>query len=176
MASADVFHLSQWHDFFMMTGGATAALTGLVFVAMSLNVKVINQDPTHRFRAIGTLSGFAAVFMVCALALMGGQHHLAVGVEWLVVSVVAAYIYVYGYVQAIRQGGSTVGLGTWRLVTGSFLYVTQAVGAALIVAGARAGMYVAATSAVVLLGFMISGAWLLIVRVSATDAASSLEG
>jgi hypothetical protein len=28
--------IDKWHDFFIMVGGGAAALTGLVFVAMSL--------------------------------------------------------------------------------------------------------------------------------------------
>src|SRR6266581_765007 len=72
MQVLDVFRPDQWHDFFIMVGGGAAALTGLVFVAMSLNVAVIAQDPTHRYRAIGTLTGFTAAFVICSLAVMGG--------------------------------------------------------------------------------------------------------
>jgi hypothetical protein len=53
----NVYRHEEWHDFFVMVGGAAAALAGLVFVAMSLNLATIFQDPTHRFRAIGTLAG-----------------------------------------------------------------------------------------------------------------------
>jgi len=53
MTPVDIYRPDQWHDFFMMVGGGTAALTGLVFVAMSLNLRVIDQDATHRYRAIG---------------------------------------------------------------------------------------------------------------------------
>src|SRR6266498_5943032 len=53
----DIYRPDQWHDFFITVGGGAAALTGLVFVAMSLNVAVIAQDATHRYRAIGTLTG-----------------------------------------------------------------------------------------------------------------------
>jgi hypothetical protein len=48
-------------------------LTGLVFVAMSLNLKEIAIDATHRNRAINTLTGLALVFMRCALVLMGAR-------------------------------------------------------------------------------------------------------
>ena len=84
--------MSQLHDFLIMVGGAAAALTGLVFVAMSLNLEVIARDATHRHRAIGTLTGFTAAFMICALALMGDQNEQEAGVEWLVISGVAAGI------------------------------------------------------------------------------------
>ena len=50
-----VYDLNQWRDFFTMVGGASAALTGLVFVAMSLNVRIVTQDPTHRYRAVARL-------------------------------------------------------------------------------------------------------------------------
>jgi Flp pilus assembly protein TadB len=41
VTAADAFRPDQWRDFFIMVGGAAAVLTGLVFVAMSLNVTVI---------------------------------------------------------------------------------------------------------------------------------------
>lgn len=47
--------IEQLHDFFIMVGGGAAALTGLVFVALSLNLEIIVKDLTHRNRAIGTL-------------------------------------------------------------------------------------------------------------------------
>ena len=162
----DIYRPDQWHDYFITMGGASAALTGLVFVAMSLNPNVIAQDETHRRRAVGTLVGFAAIFVICALGVMGGQDHRAIGLEWLVVSAAAAVVYVYGYIQAIRLGESSVGLRSRRLVGGTALHVVEIVGAALLLSGYIAGLYVAAISMVGLLVYMISGAWLLIMGVS----------
>ena len=105
----DIYQPDQWHDYFITVGGASAALTGLVFVAMSLNPGVIAQDQTHRHRAVGTQAGFTAIFVICSLGVMGGQDHRAVGLEWLVVSAVATLVYVYGYVQAIRLGEAQLG-------------------------------------------------------------------
>lgn len=162
----DIYRPDQWHDYFITMGGASAALTGLVFVAMSLNPSVIAQDQTHRRRAVGTLAGFTAIFVICALGVMGGQDHQAVGLEWLTVSVVATVVYVYGYIQAIRFGGSSVGLRPYRLVGGTALHILEIVGAALLLDGYVAGLYLAGISMVGVLAFMISGAWLLIMGVS----------
>lgn len=74
MVALDVYRPDQWRDFFIMVGGGAAVLTGLVFVAMSLNVHEINRDATHRYRAIGTLTGFTSAFVICSLVLMGGQN------------------------------------------------------------------------------------------------------
>ncbi len=76
--AVDIYRPEQWHDFFVMVGGGAAALTGLVFVALSLNLESIAKDATHRYRAIGTLAGFTAAFIMCALVLMGNQNHLVV--------------------------------------------------------------------------------------------------
>jgi hypothetical protein len=124
----DIYRPDQWHDYFITVGGASAALTGLVFVAMSLNPGVIAQDQTHRRRAVGTLAGFTAIFVICALGVMGGQDHRAIGLEWLTVSAVATVVYVYGYIQAIRFGGSSVGLRPYRLVGGTALHIMEIVG------------------------------------------------
>ena len=42
----------------------------LVFVALSLNVNVVTQDATHRYRAIDTLTAMTGIFVICAFALM----------------------------------------------------------------------------------------------------------
>lgn len=164
--TADIYQPDQWHDYFIAVGGASAALTGLVFVAMSLNLDVITQDPTHRHRAVGTLSGFTAIFVICFLSLMGAQDHRAVGLEWLILSVAAGVVYVYGYIQALRFGQSSVGLRSPRLIAGTTLHVVEIVGAGLLFGGYLAGLYLAAISMVAILAFMISGAWLLIMGAS----------
>ena len=160
--AVDIYRPELWHDFFVMVGGGAAALTGLVFVALSLNLEVIAHDPTHRYRAIGTLAGFSAVLVTCSLALMGGQGHVAVGLEWLASAGTAMIIYVVGYVRAIRAGLSAVGLGSGRLVVGTACYVAEVVGAILLTLGYVAGLYLAAVAMTALMAFMITGAWLLV--------------
>jgi hypothetical protein len=165
MIATDIYMPAEWHDFFLMTGGGAAALAGLVFVAMSINLDVVAQNATHRLRAINMLTGFTAAFIVCALALMGGQSHQAVGAEWFVVATVTAMSYVHNYVQAARMGGSKADLRPERLAGGVTCYVAEMVGAVVLIFGHVAGLYVAAVGLIVLFAFMISGAWLLLVAV-----------
>ena len=63
--------IDQWNNFFLMVGGGAAALAGLVFIAMSINLSIITRDATHKNRAVATLTGFTAVFMICAFAFIG---------------------------------------------------------------------------------------------------------
>src|SRR5271170_1233088 len=100
----------QWIGFFSMVGGGAAALAGLIFVAMSINPRVIIQNTTHKNRAINMLSGFTAVFMACGFALIGDQTPRALGFEWLVLWLIATAIFIRGYAVAIKAGVSFIGL------------------------------------------------------------------
>src|SRR5580700_10963080 len=104
MVAADIYRPEQWTNFFLLVGTGAVTLTGLVFVAMSLNLKVIAIDATHRYRAINTLTGLALVFLRCALVLMGAQNHRSVGAELFVVSGISAAIFVKGYTKAMKMG------------------------------------------------------------------------
>jgi hypothetical protein len=93
MTAADIFRPEQWTNFFLLVGTGAVTLTGLVFVAMSLNLKEIAVDATHRNRAINTLTGLALVFMRCALVLMGAQNHQAIGAELFIVSGISGVVF-----------------------------------------------------------------------------------
>jgi modulator of FtsH protease len=160
---ADAYQPDQWHDFFITVGGAAAVLTGLVFVALSLNLDAVIPDAPHRYRAIGTLSNFAGIFVLCALALMGSQNHVAVGIEWLLVSIAAGTVYVYGYLRARSKGGSPTTLSLLRTMTGTMLYVALIVGSVVLASNSTAGLYIAAVAMVSIGVYSVSGAWLLVV-------------
>ena len=55
---ADPVAVQEWQPFFMTLAGASAALAGLVFVAMSLHPRPILSHPIMRARALGTAFGF----------------------------------------------------------------------------------------------------------------------
>jgi hypothetical protein len=159
MIVADVFRSGQWTNFFLLVGTGAVTLTGLVFVAMSLNLKVIAIDATHRNRAINTLTGLALVFMRCALVLMGAQNHRSIGAELFVVSGVSAAVFVKGYTRAIRM---STGLRLSRIVGGSLVHFVEMIGAALFFFGYLPGLYIAALAIVSNTCYMITAAWLLV--------------
>jgi hypothetical protein len=162
MATSDAFDPAQWKDFFVLIGTGSATLAGLVFVALTINLRGVAKDATHRYRAINMLSGFTSVFIVSSLALMGDQTYRTLGIEWFIVALIAAAINTNGYVQAFRQQGSLYGLSRFRMIGGSACYLGQVVGSLLLYAGVAAGIYIAAVGLIVNFYFLVSGAWLLI--------------
>ena len=159
MIAALLFRPGQWNDFFLLVGTGAVTLTGLVFVAMSLNLRVIAVDATHRNRAINTLTGLSLVFMRCSLVLMGAQNPHSIGAELFIVAGISAAVFVRGYAKAISLGS---GLRLTRIVGGSAVHLTEMFGAALFYFGHVAGLYIAAVAIVANTCYMITAAWLLV--------------
>ena len=162
MVRSEVYNPEQWSNFFVLVGTGSAALTGLVFVAMSINVKGIAKDATHRYRAINMLSGFTAVFIISSLALLGQQTHRTLGIEWLIVSLLAATINTNGHIQGYRLSGSRYALSPVRVAGGSACYLAQIVGSLILYFGSKTGIYISAIAVIINFCFLVSGSWLLI--------------
>jgi modulator of FtsH protease len=153
-----------------MVGGGAAALTGLVFVAMTLHLEDITGDPVHRHRARTILTGLTAVFIRCALVLMGGQNGQAVAIELIgVLLVVEAILY-----SSIRQAAASADRGVLLRTLGSFAcLVLEQIGALILFFGNESGLYVVAVGMMSSFIFMVTGAWLLLVGVGMQQAAGA---
>lgn len=155
----------QWNNFFVMVGSGAAALAGLIFVAMSINPKIIIRNTTHKNRAINMLTGFTAIFMASGFALIGNQYPGMLGFEWLVLWLIATVVFITGYVIAIRSGMSYIGLNMPRLAGGTICYLAEVISAIFLILGYSSGLYIAAIAIIVLFAFLISGAWLLMIGI-----------
>ena len=80
--------MTEWGNFFFAQVGASAALVGLIFVAVSINLTKIlayQGQPGRAFEAIAVLT---AILIVSSLLLIPGQSTRLIGLEVLVVSTV----------------------------------------------------------------------------------------
>lgn len=68
----DAGPLEPLHDFFVTLGGAAAALLGLLFVAVSINVRAIVEHEDTRELARQTFVGFITVLLYSLYALVPG--------------------------------------------------------------------------------------------------------
>ncbi|TMD37463.1 MAG: hypothetical protein E6I81_13575 [Chloroflexi bacterium] len=162
---------SIWRDYFVMVGGGAAALTGLVFVAMTLHLEDIVHHPVHRHRARTILTGLTAVFLRCGLVLMGSQPRQAIALELIAVLVVVEVILYRSTRDAFQAADTRVLL---RAVGSFACLVTEQVGAAFLFFGAVWGLYVVGLGMMASFVFMVSGAWLLLVGVESVQAGKKL--
>jgi hypothetical protein len=98
--SVDVQSASSWHDFFLGMSGASAALSGLLLVALSLHPARTLSMPLFRARALGILAGMIWVAIVSLIMLVPvGFQAWAITAEVLIAAV----------------GVVSLGVMTWRL-------------------------------------------------------------
>jgi hypothetical protein len=88
-----------WESFAQMVGGASGALTGLLFVAVSLNRDQIAHNRELRASAAQTLVLLILPLAVCMLLLTPGQAAWALGSEIIALSLVTAVV-----LEAIARG------------------------------------------------------------------------
>jgi hypothetical protein len=72
---------ADWHDFATMIGGASGALTGLLFVAVSLNANRIASHAGLRGSAAQTLLLFITPLLIAAALLVPRQPDWVLGAE-----------------------------------------------------------------------------------------------
>ncbi len=84
------YHPLAWHDFFVGTIGASAAFTGLLFVAVSINLQQILKFPYLPGRAAGTLGVLLSALLISGFALAPAQGNRVLGVEIAATGVVVA--------------------------------------------------------------------------------------
>src|SRR5215510_3389193 len=164
-----MFPPSGWQNFFVMVGGGSAALTGLVFVAMTLHLEDIVNHPVHRHRARTILTGLTAVFVRCGLVLMGSQPRQAVAIEIFAVLVVVEVVLYRSTRDAFQAADTSVLL---RAVGSFACLVLEQVGAILVFAGVPWGLDVVGVGMMASFFFMVTGAWLLLVGVESSGSAA----
>jgi hypothetical protein len=82
---------ADWQDFAEMTGGASAALTGLLFVAVSLNASRISGHQGLRASAAQTLVLFITPLAIAAALLTPRQWDWALGAELIAIGLAGSW-------------------------------------------------------------------------------------
>jgi modulator of FtsH protease len=155
----------SWTDLFVASAGAAAALTGLLFVAVSINLKEILSLAGVPARAMETLMLLLSVVIVSIFALAPGQSLTALGLEVGVVGLVTA-------VAAARLiGGATMppdAPRSWkasRLLLAAPATLPFLIGGISLIAESGGGLYwlLAGTVAAIVVG--VINAWVLLVEI-----------
>jgi hypothetical protein len=156
---------TEWHDLFVAAAGASAALAGLVFVAVSINIERILKFPGLPERALETVMLLLGALLVSIVGLIPGQSHVALGVELLLVSLVVAAVIVRQPTQISTASGDPRSwlLSRWTVrLIGTVPLVIGAIG---VLAESGGGLYWVAAGIVFAIAGAVANAWVLLVEI-----------
>ena len=157
---------SEWHDLFVAAAGASAALLGLLFVAVSINLERILQFKELPGRALEALMQLTCVLLVSLAGLVPGQSHVALGIELLLVVAAIAAIVVRQPIVAVDDSGREP--ASWRVSRWTVRLaglVAIAIAGLGLVAEAGGGLYWLAAGIALATVAAIAGAWVLLVEI-----------
>ncbi len=149
--------LGPWHDFFGVAGTATAALLGLVLVAISLRVEVVEAHPVLRNRARSAIQVLGGLLLLSLIALVPEIEAFWFGLAALLLELGRIGLTVWGLVAAARSSG--LPRSVWVRMTPNLLTLISVGGALSLIAGRGPGLYLIASALVLTLGPMLFSVW-----------------
>lgn len=161
--------LVLWHDFYVSLVTAAAGLLGLLFVALSLHLRVLTQEANAELRAVArtVFLGYVVALAIGFLALVP-QSLRSFGIELL--ALVLLSVVPFGL--AAGRGLRALGVGYRRSVTvvqfvvGAILQIVAIVAALDLASADPAGLFVVGAITVLSLLWGVFNTWELIFRVA----------
>jgi hypothetical protein len=156
---------SEWSDLFVATAGASAALAGLLFVAVSINIERILKGEGLPERALETVLLLIGVLLVSVVGLIPNQSHTALGAELLAISLVVGTAVARLptiHAAAVRAPRGWLWARWMVRVAGT---VPLIVGGASVLAASGGGLYWIAAGIVFAVAGAVINAWVLLVEI-----------
>jgi hypothetical protein len=156
---------AQWHDFCIALAGASGALLGLAFVAISFNLEAIIADKGLPGRAIETLIFFAYPLGGSLLVLVPGLTDISVGIGE---AVLAAGLLGLVVKDLPRWHGAPDEPLSWRLthvVPGALIATLATAGAIATITRNIGGLYWFGGAMAVAIASGLMNSWVLLVEI-----------
>ncbi|MEQ3554439.1 hypothetical protein WIS52_28570 [Pseudonocardia nematodicida] len=157
--------LEPWRDFGVAVTGASAALVGLLYVAISINLRQIVGTSVLPARALLALV-LLVVPLVSTILLLVPQPPVALGVELLVVACTAGPCLAHLVRPSARPAQQTVAERAAGTVLPAGLTVAGTlVAGVLLLAGYPAGVYGVVVAALAAFTGALAGTWVLLIEI-----------
>jgi modulator of FtsH protease len=159
--------MDGWENFFIAETGASAALLGLLFVSVSINLSRILSFSPLPSRAFGALMILLVVLIISSLQLVPAQPNWLIGAEILIVGICAWVVIIRidsGIIRSAKPDHLPRSLSLIALnQTSLILYI--AAGVATLVVG-KVGLYLLVPAIVASFIKATLDAWVLLVEIN----------
>jgi hypothetical protein len=160
------YRAELWSDFCVAVAGASGALSGLLFVAVSINIERILTYPALPARAGHTLILFATPLLVAIVALVPGQPRLTLGAELMAMGLVATAILAAINRPSKRSDQEMLLYWTFsRALSSALAAIPLGIGGVTLITGAGGGLYWIALAIVAAFIGGRANAWVLLVEI-----------
>lgn len=151
----------HWHELYLMLGGSTAALIGLLFVAASLHLAEIANEDIYRLRSQYTTLILLSTLLE-ATAILTPQSLPFLGVELLAINLWGLSFPLALLSKAVKiPGARRGGFSVRRAAIFIAGYLIGIFGAGIVISGSEWGMYAVTASYSVLLIVSIWNGWMI---------------
>lgn len=154
-----------WHDFAASFAGASAALLGLAFVAISFNLDAILKDKALPGRAIETLVFFAYSLAGSLLLQVPGLAKVGLGVIQALLAVGVGGLVVFDFPRWQRERNDPLSWRLTHLAPAIVITVPAGIGAITTIAGGFGSLYWLAAAMVIATAAGIINSWVLLVEI-----------
>jgi modulator of FtsH protease len=168
----DAYDPTAWHDFAAGLASASAALTGLVFVAVSIHLQAVLADVVHQRRAESTFVSLLVVLGAALLLLLPGLTANAYGAASVAIAALM-------FLRAGRSAGvlkvGDVGREPWFTWLAAIAsYGCLLVGGVGLLTRSAGGLYVVAAALVLIAARAMIIVWVLFVSLGREEAGDGL--
>ena len=159
--------MSEWESFLIAEVGASAVLTGLIFVGVSINLTKVLSIPRLPSRALEALILLLTALFVSSLLLVPGQSQKAIGAEVLVIGICAWLVIAW------------IDIGVWRkaeppwrhlipylIAMNQFALIPYIIAGVTILLSGLGGLYWIVPAILVSFFKAILDAWILLVEIN----------
>jgi modulator of FtsH protease len=159
--------MAEWEAYLAANVGAAAALLGLLFIGVSINLDRVLGYRGLPERAIETLTMLGVVLLASSLLLVPEQPRWLTGL-WVLLAGALAWM---ATTWAALAGRGVIPPGTGvqfssRLLLGQLTAAAYLVAGAMLAAGSSDGLYVFAGAITLSYLMAIGGAWVLLVEIN----------
>ncbi len=156
-----------WESFFLAGVGAAAALGGLLFVAVSINLAKILETRGLADRALQALVILLAIMIVGLLMLMPNQPTGAIAAEILYVSVSTIALGTWLCVRSLRRSRpENRGNYVFSLVLFEIASLPGLIAGLVVLAGSEGGLYWLGIGICISFMKAVSDAWVFLVEIN----------